>query len=140
MPRAGTFQPFQRFPCLIGGWGSTDRPRDMPQASYIHGPALFSEELRHLLPEAIRRAEESWRKGATTRGMLDIIREIRNRRSNCLEYHNYTQMPLAYAFLSAKLGDVQTALQELEEYLAGLALDDDEAAKLKRLARDYAVP
>jgi len=112
--------------------------RDLPQPSYIHGPAGLTEGLRQLLPEAIRRAEESWRKGSALQGMLGIIREIRDRRSNGLGYENYTQLPLAYAFLSAKIGDVQTALQELEEYVKRFDLDDDEAAKLKKLAREYA--
>jgi len=70
--------------------------------------------------------------------MLDIIREIRDRRGNCFGYENYTQLPLAHAFLSAKIGDVQTALQALEEYVKRVDLDDDEAAKLKKLAREYA--
>jgi hypothetical protein len=112
--------------------------RDLPQPSYIRGPAGLTEGLRQLLPEAIRRAGESWRKGSTLQGMLGIIREIPDRRSNCLGYENYTQMPLAYAFLSAKIGDVQTALQKLEEYVKRLDLDDDGAARLKKLTREYA--
>jgi len=113
-------------------------PRGLPQPSFIHGPARLTEGLRQLLPEAIHRAEESWRKGSTLEGMLDIIRDIRDRRSNGLGYENYTQLPLAYAYLSAKIGDVQTALQELEEYVKRFDLDDDEAAKLKKLARECA--
>jgi hypothetical protein len=71
--------------------------------------------------------------------MLDIVREIREGHSNCFGYENYSQLPLAYALLSAKTGDIQTAEQELEQYVSRHNLDDDETAKLRKLARDYAV-
>jgi hypothetical protein len=72
--------------------------------------------------------------------MLEIIREIRDRRTNCFGYVNYTQLPLAYAFLSAKTGDLETAEKEIAQYIIRFQLDDEEAAKLKNLAKDYAEP
>ncbi len=68
--------------------------------------------------------------------MLDIIGEIRDRRTNCFGYHNYTQLPLAYAFLSAKTGELHAAEHELDQYVTLHKLDDDEAAKLKKFAKD----
>ncbi len=113
-------------------------PKDLPTPSYIHGASQLAESLRRLLPEATARASESWRRGASFNGMLDLIREIRDKHTNCFGYDNYTQLPLAYAFLLAKTGDVAAAEAELNRYVLLRRLDDEEAAKLKKLARDYA--
>lgn len=115
-------------------------PRDLPEPSFIHGPARLADELRQLLPEATGRARESWRRGTTFHEMLDMIREIRDRRTNRWPYDNLTQLPLAYALLSAKTGDLQTAEQELGAYAVRYCLDEEETATLKKLARDYVGP
>ena len=112
-------------------------PKDLPQLTYIYGSAHLADGLRGLLPQAISRAQVSWRRGANFHGMLDIIREIRGRHTNCFGYCNYTQLPLTYSLLSAKIGDLKTAESELDQYIIKHKLDDDEAAKLKKLARDY---
>ena len=70
--------------------------------------------------------------------MLDLIREIRDKHINCFGYQNYTQLPLAYAFLLAKTGDLGSAETELDKYTLSYRLDDDEAAELKKLAINYA--
>jgi hypothetical protein len=139
-------------PHITGGrlqWHRTDRtaildvvmdPKDLHTPSHIHGPERLAEGLRSLLPEAIKRAGESWRRGATFHGMLHLIREIRDQHTNCFEYPNYTQLPLAYAFLLAKTGDLRNAEAELDKYALSHGLEDDEAAKLKKLAVDYAEP
>jgi hypothetical protein len=49
---------------------------------------------------------------------------------------DYTQLPLAYAMLCAKTGDLATAERELDEYAK--TLDEAEAANLKKLSRGYA--
>ena len=51
--------------------------------------------------QAVPAAERDWSRGATFAGMLDIMREIRERDSNCFGYRNYTQLPLAFMFLAA---------------------------------------
>jgi len=143
-------------PHISGGrvrWHRTDKsamldvildPRDLPQPSFIHGATGLADGLRRLLPEAVARAREVWRRGATFQGMLDIIREIRDRpierRINCFGYYNYAQLPLAFAYLSAKTGDLQTAEEELGKYATSYQLDEEETAKLLNLARDYAGP
>lgn len=139
-------------PHIAGGrirWHRTDKtamldivldPKDLHRPSYIHGPERLAEGLRILLPEATVRAEESWRKCASFHGMLDLIREIRDKHINCFRYQNYTQLPLAYAFLLARTGDLGTAETELDKYALSHRLDDDEVAKLKKLAIDYARP
>ena len=113
---------------------------DLPQPDYIHGPDNLIQGLRSLLPLAIARAKDSWRRGATLPGMLELVREIRDGRPNHFPYDNLTQMPLAYAFLSAKTGDLQVAESELDRYVSEPVhgIDPDVAARLKKLARDYA--
>ena len=117
-------------PHISGGrvrWHRTDKtamldvfidPRDMLRPSFLQGPAILIQGLQGLLPEATIRAGESWRQGATFHGMLEIIRGIQNGQTNCFGYRNYTQLPLAYAFLLAKTGDLRTAEEELDTYAA----------------------
>ena len=109
-------------------------PKDMPQASYLRGHSRLDSDLERLMPEAIKRAESDWKRGATLAGMLDLVRYLRDSRSNCFGYQMYTQLPLAFAFLSAKVGDKNEADQALTEYIERFELDDDEASKLQRAA------
>ena len=115
-------------------------PRHLPTPSFLHGSEHLAADLRKLLPEAVAKAQESWIKGSTFHGMLDIIREIRehNTNPNCFGFYNYSQLPLAYAFLSAKVGDMQSAEQEIELYVTSRKLDDDEASTLKQSVRNCA--
>ena len=139
-------------PHISGGrvrWHRTDKtamldvvldPKDLHTPSYIHGPARLEEGLQRLLPEATARARESWRRGATFHGMLELIRDIQDKHTNYFSYQNYIQLPLAYAFLLAKTGDSEAAKTELDKYAHLHRLDEDEAAKLKKLAIDFAGP
>ncbi len=113
-------------------------PKNLPNPSFIQGSAHLAADLRTLLPEAVAKAQESWKRGSTFHGMLDIIREIRAKKTNCFDFYNYCQLPLAYAFLSAKVGDLQSAEQEIEQYVQAHRLDEEEAMKLKQLVRDCA--
>jgi hypothetical protein len=112
--------------------------RDLPLPSVIHGPDYLARGLRDILPLAVARAQQTWRRGATLSGILELVREIRNGHTNNWRYDNYTQLPLAYAFLCAKTGDLQSAESELAHYLTVDGLDDNQAARLRKLARDYA--
>jgi hypothetical protein len=109
-------------------------PKDLPQPSYIHGRDRLHSDLAQLMPEAVKRAESDWKRGETLEGMLDLVRWLRDSRSNCFGYHNYTQLPLAFAFLSARAGDKLEAEQSLSEYVESFGLDEDEASKLRRAA------
>lgn len=134
-------------PHISGGrvrWHRTDKtamldvvidPRDVHDASYLHGRAHLTEALHSLLPEVTHRAQKTWQMGSTFGGMLEIIREIRNKQTNVFAYQNYTQLPLAFAFLLAKTGDLQSAENELSKYSISFQLDEDESAKLMQLAR-----
>lgn len=114
-------------------------PRTFPQPSYLHRAERFCTELSGILPQAVATAKRDWIRGSTYEGMLHIIREIREQHTNCFEYRNYTQLPLAFAFLSAKVGNMELAEQELDEYLAGdWLVGEVEGAKLKRLLRESA--
>jgi hypothetical protein len=110
----------------------------LPEPTYIYGAARLHDDLRSLLTTAVERAKEAWRHGETERGMLELVREIRELHTNYFRFEMYTQLPLAYSFLSARLGDIASAESELDRYASRLKLDDDVAAKLKELARPYA--
>ncbi|WP_206026467.1 hypothetical protein [Roseimicrobium sp. ORNL1] len=111
-------------------------PKDLGQPSYLFGSARLSSGLQKLIPEALTRAVATWAKGDTYQGMLDIIREIRECNSNCFGFYNYTQLPLAYIFLSAMTGELNAADEELERYLSLHHLKEGEDAKLRKLVRD----
>lgn len=113
-------------------------PAELPQPSYLFGPERFRDELAMLLPVAVAAAQRDWNRGATYSGMLEIICEIRERNTNCFGYRNYIQLPLAFAFLSAKIGDQKLAEQELDDYIADGRLKEATAMKLRRLLREMA--
>ena len=113
-------------------------PRDLQQPSYLHGAARLVESLKALLKEVAERADRSWKAGGTFHGMLEMIKDIRERHTNRFDFSNYAQLPLAFAFLSAKTGDLETAEKEINQLILHRRLDEDEAAKLKKLAMDYA--
>ena len=115
-------------------------PREEPQlkATYLSGKPTLHDDLRRILPVAIEKAQETWRRGATERGMLNLVRELRERQSNVFGFEGYSQLPLAHAFLSARCGDLASADKELDRYIARIKLDNEAAAKLKKLALEYA--
>jgi hypothetical protein len=138
-------------PHVTGGirWHRSDKtakldviidPVALPQPCFLYGPERFRVELEALLPEAVVGAQRDWDKGSTYEGMLELIRGIREKNTNCFGFRNYTQLPLAFAFLLAKTGSMELAGHELEEYLAGDWIKDAEAAKLRRLLRESVGP
>ena len=92
-------------------------PVALPQPCFLFGPERFRHELSSLLPNAVAAAKQDWDRGSTYNGMLDVIREIREHNTNCFGYRNYTQLPLTFAFLTAKTGNLRLAERELDEYL-----------------------
>lgn len=110
----------------------------LPQPTYIHGARRLHDDLKMLLPAAVERAQETWRRGETEQGMLDLVREIREDHTNYFPFEMYVQLPLAYSFLSARLGDLISAEKELDHYLSRVKLNSEVAAKLKELAQTYA--
>jgi hypothetical protein len=55
------------------------------------------------------------------------------RGTNCFGLNNYTQLPLAFAFLAALAGETDLAKQELEDHLRGDWIKDAIAMKLRRI-------
>jgi hypothetical protein len=106
--------------------------------TFIHGAGRLHDDLNRLLPDAIEKAKDTWQRGETGRGLLNLVREIREHNTNCFPFDMYSQLPLAYAFLLARFDDLALAEQELEHYVSRLKLHDDIAEKLKALAREYA--
>lgn len=130
------------------GWHRTDKnamldvivdPCDLPHFSSLFGADRLDGELESYLPAAVERACETWRRGETWHGMLQIVQEIRERKVNCFGFCNYTQLPLAFAFLSAKIGDLAAAEAELEAYARRHKLDDAVELKLIKHARELGV-
>jgi hypothetical protein len=138
-------------PHISGGkarWHRKDRtakldvivdPRGYESACSLYGADRLHRDLERLVPVALERAQETWRRGSTWSGLLDIVREIREQQSNCFGFYNYTQLPLAFIFLSAKIGDFATAQAELKAFARRWELDDDVAAKLAKLVGDVAL-
>jgi hypothetical protein len=110
----------------------------LPRLTYIRGAAQLHDDLNRALPIAVEKAKESWQRGETTPGLLALVREVREQNTNCFPFDMYTQLPLAYAFLSARVGDLGSAERELNRYLSRLKVEDEIATKLRKLAREYA--
>ncbi len=113
-------------------------PKILRHASFLFGARRLAADLIWMLPEAVAGAQWDWESGATFEGMLEIIKRIRDRHTNFWEYGNLTQIELAFAFLSAKVGDLIPAERELENYLTRCRLDEAEGAKLRCLLQEAA--
>lgn len=114
------------------------KEEELRRLTFIHGAERLHEDLNRVLPHAVEKAKETWRRGETDRGLLSLVQEIREHNTNCFPFDNYTQLPLAYAFLLGKLGDLTSAEQELNRYASRSKLDSETAAKLRKLARGLA--
>ncbi len=99
-------------------------PKALPQPSYLFGACRLRADLVTLL------------RGSTYEGMLAIIRDIRDQHTNCFGFRYYTQLPLASAFLLAKIGQLEMAERELEEYLDGDWLKKPATQKLWQLLHE----
>jgi hypothetical protein len=108
-------------------------PVALPQPCFLYGPEQFRLDLAALLHDAVVTAQRDWERASTCKGMLELIREIREHNTNCFGYRNYTQLPLTFAFLNAKTGNLELAERALDEYLAGGRVKDAAAAKLRQL-------
>jgi hypothetical protein len=58
-------------------------PVALPQPCFLYGPEQFRIELETLLPDAVAGAKRDWSRGSTYDGMLDLIREVREKNTNC---------------------------------------------------------
>jgi hypothetical protein len=137
-------------PHFSGGricWHRTDRtakldvfvdPRDCGHACFLYGATWLHRDLDQLIPATVEQARETWRRGSTWFGMLSILHEIRERKSNCLGFENYTQLPLALIFLTAKIGKLTTARAELERYIRRHRVAEDVVRRLEELMRALA--
>jgi len=81
--------------------------------------------------------KETWRRGQTEAGMLEILREIRDSHTNVFPFEMYSQLPLTYALLCARLGDLNSAESELDRYISRRRLQPEVALKLKELVREH---
>jgi hypothetical protein len=109
---------------------------DRIYASFLHGAAWLHHGLERLVPTALERAQETWRRGSTLPGVLDIVREIRERKINSFYVYFSWHLPLTFMFLSAKIGNLAAAQAELEAYAREYELAEDVVAKLAKLLWD----
>ena len=125
-------------------WHRTDRtakldvfvdPPDGGEACFLWGAEWLDRDLKQLLPAAIERARDTWRRGETWPGKLDIVREIRERKTNRLWLDYYSQLSLAFIFLSAKTGDLAEAQAELDICVRKWDLPEKTATKLADLVQ-----
>jgi hypothetical protein len=108
-------------------------------ASFLHGAAWLHHDLERLVPAALEGAQETWRRGSTLVGVLDILPEIRERRINSFHVYFSWHLPLTFMFLSAKIGDLAAAQAELEVYAREQELAEDVVARLAKLLRNVAL-
>jgi hypothetical protein len=111
---------------------------DRPYASFLYGAVWLHHDLERLVPIVLERAQETWRCGSTPAGVLEIVREIRERKINSFYVYFNWHLPLTFMFLSAKTGDLTAAEAELDAYARKYELAEDVAAKLARRLRDLA--
>jgi hypothetical protein len=102
-------------------------------ASFNRGAAWLCHDLDLLVPPALERAQETWQRGSSFSGILDIVREICERRINSFYVYFSWHLPLTSMFLSAKIGDLSTAQSELEAYARERELDEGVVTKLAEL-------
>jgi hypothetical protein len=107
-------------------------------AYFCYGAAGLHHDLERVVPLALERAQETWRRGSTLSGILDIVREIREKRINSFYVFFRWHLPLTFMFLSAKVGDLTSAQAELKAYARDQELDEDVAAELSKLLQDAA--
>jgi hypothetical protein len=107
-------------------------------ASFLRGAPRLRDDLERLVPAALEAAQETWRRGSTLVGVLDIVREIRERKIKSFYMHFSWRLPITFMFLSAKIGDLATAQAELESYARKYELGEDLVFKLAKLLRDLA--
>jgi hypothetical protein len=107
-------------------------------ASFLHGAACLHHDLERLAPAALERAQETWQRGSTLAGVLDIVREIRERKINSFYVYFNWHLPLTSMFLSAKIGDHAAAQAELQTHARKHELAEDVVAKLAKLLRALA--
>jgi hypothetical protein len=110
-------------------------PISLGQPSWLFGAEILEADLRGLLAVAVPAAQGDWNRGSTYQGALDLIGEIRDKKTNCFDYLNYTQLPIASAFLNAKTGILKRAEQELDEFLDRDRVGPVASAKLRELLR-----
>jgi len=133
-------------PHISGGalrWHRSDRtamldviinPAGIVQPSFLYGARRLTDDLRELLAEIVPAIERTWLRGSTDASMLEIIHDLKEHGGNCYHYENYTQLPLAHAFLTAKIGDVGSARRLLQNYMSKRrdSLKEDVPTRLRR--------
>jgi hypothetical protein len=106
--------------------------------SFLHGAAWLRHDLERFVPPALAQAEETWRRGSTLAGVLDIVREIRERRINSFYALFTCRLTLTFIFLCATNGDLAGAQAELEAFARSCELSEDVVARLAKIVQDAA--
>ena len=108
-----------------------DRALEM---SYVHGEDPIRREHARILTAAVALAERFWALCPTVAKLPDAIAWLRSHlAAGGLGFYNYTQHPLAAAFIAAKTGDMDHARSELDRFLATHKTSLEADARLRQL-------
>jgi hypothetical protein len=101
----------------------------------LYGPDRVRRDAERVLPGAIARALSMFEGVRDLSSVMAFANWLRTaeRPANRFGFENYTQQPIAYAFLLARTGDPDAAAQVLDRWITDLALEPLRAKLMKLL-------
>jgi len=113
---------------------SRDRDLDI---SYMKGPDEIIRRAPSVASNALAKAISFWDKHASLEALPSAVKHMREHLSSGgLGFYNYTQAPIAAAFIFAKNGMETEGMVELNRFLEGRDVDAETNEKLSRLFND----
>jgi hypothetical protein len=101
---------------------------------YINGEEPIRREHARIVTAAVAFAEQFWALCPTVGKLPDAVAWLRSRLAvGGLGFYNYTQHPLAAAFVAAKTGDADHGRSELDRFLTTHRLSAETDARLRQL-------
>lgn len=80
-------------------------------------PDEHSKKLKELMPEIIYDINEFYSSGCEMQDLVSILEKCHSSRSSGLDFWNWTQLPLAYAFVLNKSGESEKAKIILDKFV-----------------------
>ncbi|QET01768.1 hypothetical protein FOB72_06720 [Cupriavidus pauculus] len=109
------------------------RDRDL-DISVIRGERFVAEKSSTVVEASIARADEFWRPVNSVEDVVGAFEWLRSHLANGgLGFYNYTQHPIALAFVLARIGDADGARRELDRFLEGRSAEDPVSLQLGRM-------
>lgn len=102
--------------------------------SLIRGEQALVQMAPRIVETAVSRSDELWRRVHSLPDVIAGFEWLRGYLSGGgLGFYNYTQHPIALAFVLAKIGDKARAQQELEHFLKAQIVDDSVSDRVRKL-------